>query len=446
MFESDIKHQNLALSDKLNALYRLNTGGNRMEMGFRPQYLSLLDKFGNPQNQLPPTIHVAGTNGKGSTIAYLRSMLEAQGKAVHTYTSPHLMSFNERIMLRGQPINDDALESLIDEALEYNNGQSSSFFEITTAMALAAYARTPADILLLETGLGGRLDCTNVISNPIATIITSIGYDHQDFLGHTIQDIATEKAGIMKKSAPCIIAHQPHEQALSALKKAANANDTQTYICGDHWRSQPINETDHDTINFYFGNDQFLCQNIGIKGKHQIHNAGAALAALHVIDKKMPVSCRAKQTGLQSAFWPARMQNITSDIAGDINKNWEIFLDGGHNLDAANAITDQITIWQRADKKPIHLIIGMMAHKSIQDFITPLSSYAQSITAIPIPGEPSASSPEKIIDHVTGQANTDVSYQNAISDIMQTNEHGRIIICGSLYLAGHILQSLKTLP
>jgi len=213
MYQSDVQHPSEQLAQKLFKLYTLNRD-KKIDLSFRPPYLDLLEKFGNPHLELPPVIHVTGTNGKGSIIAVMRSILETAGYNVHTYTSPHLIRFNERIVLSGKPIEDEPLEALIDEALELNGDGDLTFFEITTAIAFAAFARNPADICLLEVGMGGRLDCTNVIKAPLATIISPIGIDHAEHLGDTIEKIAAEKAGIMKTGAPCVIApqHEPSVQ------------------------------------------------------------------------------------------------------------------------------------------------------------------------------------------------------------------------------------------
>lgn len=437
MFKSDINHENKPLKTKLEALYALNTGDNRVELGFRAEYLSLLEKFGNPHQKLPPTIHVAGTNGKGSTIAILRAILQAQGLRVHAYTSPHLVRFNERIIINNQEISDKSLEALIDEASHYNGDNPVTFFEVTTAIAFAAFARAPADILLLETGLGGRLDCTNVIESPLATIITAIGLDHQNFLGNSVEAIAKEKAGIMKKDAPCIIAAQSHPQALKTLQNYAQERDIQCYSSGAQWSAAPPADPNNDTLRFTFQNGQFCYQRPALQGMHQIDNAGAALAALKVIAPKIPVSDSAINQGLQKAHWPARLQKITPKSAPP---NWEIYLDGGHNADAAAALIQQIKDWQSRDDKPLHIIAAMMRHKQAAPFLQALAPYAQSINYVPITGEADAYTPEEL-QAITPYANTAANWQDALKTITQNPPAGRVLICGSLYLAGHILQS-----
>jgi dihydrofolate synthase/folylpolyglutamate synthase len=425
MFLSDLKHSDTTLLHKLRILYSLNRGA-KLNLGFRPQYLRLLEKLGNPHLQCPPTIHVAGTNGKGSTIAFLRAILEADGKSVHTYTSPHLIEFNERIVLASQKITDQALEALIDEILSLIDDEPLSFFEITTAIAFAAFARNPADYLLLETGLGGRLDCTNVIEKPLATIITPIGLDHQEFLGETVTEIATEKAGIMKYETPCIIAPQNHKNVQNTLKLNAKKIKAPLFIHGSEWRTETNYDANHDTFRVTFKNISYQLKSPTLCGFHQIQNASTAIAAHHIIAPQNTVSKQIIQTGLQSARWPARMQNITAHV--HLPEDWECYLDGGHNNDAAQIIVNQIKIWGKTNPKPTHLIIGMMNHKNPQGFIKILTPCAATIHRATIPGETT-----------TGQP-----WQDIIQSLTSGRQPpSRILICGSLYLAGHVLQSLN---
>lgn len=438
MYESDLRHKSPELEAKLRRLYALNRA-REIDLSFRPPYLELLQQFGDPHLHLPPVIHIAGTNGKGSVVAMLRAMLEAGGYSVHSYTSPHLIDFNERIVLAGQKISNEALEKLIDEALDLNKDKDVTFFEITTALAFAAFARHKADILLLETGMGGRLDCTNVVRAPLATIITSLGYDHEEYLGRTLAAIAREKAGIMKPGTPCILAPlspQAQKEGVAGVFEAtAEALGAMLWRGGSDWRA----ELEENRLVFQFGNDQYLFAPPALRGAHQIQNAGTALAALEVIKDHFPLTAAQKQDGLRLAAWPARLQDLSAFF--EIPAGWEIWLDGGHNESAAHILGVQAAEWQRTEAKPLYIIFGMMNHKSPKSFIEALRPHAAVMTACTIPGEPKA---------FTGQAlgnmfgiSSHGSPEEAVSAITRQNTGapGRILITGSLYLAGHVLKT-----
>ena len=401
MYQSDLKHPTQTLEDKLQQLYTLNRN-KKIDLSFRPPYLKLLEAFGNPHLNLPPVIHVAGTNGKGSIIAMLRACLEEAGYKVHAYTSPHLVRFNERIVLAGQEIEDNPLETLIDEALKLNDGGDLTFFEITTAMAFAAFARSPADICLLEVGMGGRLDCTNVIENPLLTIINAIGMDHSEHLGNTLIKIAGEKAGIMKQSIPCVVGHQPHEEVISVFEDKSAALNAPLH---------PAEQT-HKTA---------------LSGLHQKHNAAAALKALELIKDQFPVTPEQIETGLQNVDWPARLQELSPGI----------FLDGGHNEDAGQALAKQAALWKK-DGKPLSVILGMMQGKDAKSFLGPLLPLIDHLCVVNIEDEPQSQSAEdllKIFPHATARSN----YREALKQTKKAQ--GRTLICGSLYLAGHVLKA-----
>lgn len=440
MYQADLKHQSPTLQAKLQKLYTLGRGA-KLDLGFRPQYLDLLAKFGNPHRVLPPTIHVAGTNGKGSTIAFMRAILEHAGYTLHSYTSPHLTRFNERIYLAGGPINDHNLEALIDEALSYHDNRELSFFEITTAIAFAAFARTPADILLLETGLGGRLDCTNVIEDPLLTIITPISLDHQEFLGNTLEKITTEKAGILKKETPCIVAEQSKTIIPDTLKAIAKNKNVQLQIIQNqpdpqtvHDPKQPDHKNQRNTFEAEYQNKLYQFKKPVLQGFYQIQNAKTSIAALNQIAPQFPATPDAIQAGLDNAQWPARMQDITNKvmahIQGSPSEDHEIWLDGGHNESAALALAHQIKIWNADSQKPLHLIIGMMPHKDPQRFIEILEPYTQTLHRAKIQGE------------TTEGENWQDILQKLFSEPQTANHKSRVLICGSLYLAGDILQTL----
>ena len=440
MYASDLKHHRPALEEKLTQLYTLNRN-KTIDLGFRPPFLKLLQQFGNPHVKLPPVIHVAGTNGKGSTIAFLRAMLEAAGYSVHVYTSPHLEVFNERIVLAGETIGDAALEDLVDEALALNNGGDVTFFEITTALAFAAFARTPTDILLLETGLGGRLDCTNIIEKPLVSVITTIDYDHMEFLGETLHAIAHEKAGIIKKNAPCVIGQLGSEAisegVIDDIRIILKSNESAGFIYGADWFTAPA----VDQIRFVFDKQEFILPIPALPGPHQIQNAGAALATLRVIEKNFPVSREAMVQGLKTATWPGRLQRLESgELPALLPAGWELWLDGGHNQSAAKALAAQLERWSQTDSKPVHVILGMMKHKDPKAFAVALLPHIASLTTIAVPGEPSAVNESTLAALIPG-AKPGASLREVIAAIGHAHkEPGRVLITGSLYLAGHVLK------
>lgn len=442
MYASDLKHPSPSLGKKLEHIYTL--GRKTINPGFRPPYLELLQKFGDPHKNLPPVIHVAGTNGKGSIIATLRATLEEAGYKVHAYTSPHLCAFNERIVLAGENISDDFLESLVDEALEYNGNADITFFELTTALAFAAFARTPADILLLEVGLGGRLDCTNVIDKPLVSIIGSVSYDHMEFLGDTLHKIASEKGGIIKPSVPCVIgAQNPESQAAGVVKilsDIAARNGAPLSRSGAEW----FTHQNGDVFKFVHKDVEMTLPRPNLQGSHQIANASAAIAALEIIKDQFPVSADALKSALRKIRWPARLQNLTTNF--DLPENWELWLDGGHNEDAAHALNLQAEQWAHHDEKKLHLILGMMKRKDPAAFIKILQNHLASVNFVDIPGEPQAHSGPGMLNRVKSQlpgldSATQVNIDAAIKNITANNQPGRILIAGSLYLAGHVLKS-----
>ncbi|MCB9983736.1 MAG: bifunctional folylpolyglutamate synthase/dihydrofolate synthase [Rhodospirillales bacterium] len=423
MYQSDLKHPTPGLEDKLRQLYTLNRD-KKIDLSFRPPYLSLLEKLGNPHLHLPPVIHVAGTNGKGSTIAMLRAILEAAGYKVHAYTSPHLIRFNERIVLAGREIDDTTLESLIDEALSLNDGGDLTFFEITTAIAFTAFARAPADICLLEVGMGGRLDCTNIITDPLATIITSIGIDHAEHLGDTYTQIAAEKAGIIKPSTPCIITPQSNEAITAGVIDVFKTTAEQ---CGAplHIVEKPSEMIVPTLI-----------------GPHQNANLAGVLKTLACIHGRFPVTPEQIQTGLQGVHWPARLQPLPAKTFG-LGDDWEVYLDGGHNPDAGRALAVQARRWQEQDNKPLHIILAMLQGKDTPAYYAPLRPFVESLSLIPIPSEPKAQSPQDL-QKALGEGKIFTDVKAALTHIQKTaHPPGRILIAGSLYLAGHILQDMS---
>ncbi len=445
MYLSDLKHPEASLEDKLHRLYTLNREKD-IDLGFRPPFLELLSALGNPQNHLPPVIHVAGTNGKGSIIAILKSILEEAGYSVHAYTSPHLIKFNERITLDGRHIDDHFLEELIDEALEINKKAKATFFEVTTAIAFAAFARTPADITLLEVGLGGRLDCTNIIPSALVSVINIIARDHMEHLGDTLPLIAGEKSGIMKKGVPCVIGVQTPEAleagVMEVFESQAIKAGSKLICTGSDWVIEPQGET----MSFSYTGQSQVLPYPGLKGAYQINNAGAALTALKVIQGQFPVSHEARASGLQKAHWPGRLQNISKGFQELLPDGWEIWLDGGHNENAAQALAVQCKNWRKTSSKPLHLIMGMLNHKDPLTYLEPLEPYLSSLTLIDIPGEPKSFKGQDIIKPLEEHflklsVSYEPSFEEALSAFVQNkNAPARILIGGSLYLAGYVLE------
>ncbi len=417
MYQSDIQHPTPQLQDKLHALYTLNRN-KKIDLSFRPPYLELLEKLGNPHLNLPPIIHVAGTNGKGSTIAAMRSIFEQAGYSVHTYTSPHLIRFNERIVLAGKEIEDEPLEALIDEALELNGDGDLTFFEITTAIAFAAFARTPADICLLEVGMGGRLDCTNVITDPIATIISTIGMDHAEHLGDTIEKIAAEKAGIMKENVPCIIAPQIDDTVINVFEQLAKD------------KSCPLEFVQH-----------IVPRESNMIGPHQQQNIATALLAIETVKDALPVQNEHIKNGLKNVKWRARLQKLNPQHF-DLDEKFDIYLDGGHNAAAGIAIAQQLQQW---NDKPIAMILGMMDGKDAKAYIEPMKEHITALYCVNITDEPK-SLRNGALQTLIGHGHIENDVKAAISTIRNTYPDGAyILISGSLYLAGQVLADIEAL-
>lgn len=391
----------------------------------------LLKKVGNPQDRLPPVIHVAGTNGKGSTQAMIRAGLEAEGKIVHAYTSPHLARFHERIRLAGELITEAALTEVLDRAYKANGSDPITYFEITTVAALMAFAETPADYTLLEVGLGGRLDATNVIAKPALTIITPVDLDHQQYLGDTLAEIAGEKAGIIKRGVPCVVGPQL-DDGLEVIERVAARNNAPVYAYGQQYhvgteRGRLIYQDERGLLDLPLPN---------LPGPHQIQNEGGAIAALRVLG----FGEEACEAAVSRAFWPARMQHVKSGRLVDLAKPAELWLDGGHNPHAGRALAETLSA---LPDRPIHLICGMLNTKDIGGYLRPLGKIAKSLTALSIPGEANTLPAEVTADEARKagfEATTAASVDEAITAITAKDPKARILICGSLYLAGHVLR------
>jgi len=392
---------------------------------------ALLAKMGDPQLRLPPVIHIAGTNGKGSTQAMMRAGLEGAGKSVHAYTSPHLARFHESIRLAGELITEDALCNVLDRCLKANGSDPMTYFEITTIAGLVAFAQTPADYTLLEVGLGGRLDATNVVDKPALCVITPIDLDHQEFLGDTLAKIAFEKAGILKRGVPCIVGPQ-QDEALDVIERQAARLGSPLFIHGQHWHVQE----EHGRLVFQDEQGLLDLPLPALRGPHQVMNAGAALAGLRALG----MGERAFESAMTDVTWPARMQKLDKGPLADLIHPGDLWLDGGHNPAAGLAIAKTL---RGLPKRPTHLICGMLTTKDHQGFLEPLADVVESLTGINIPNEPDSNSAAAIAESARAvgiQAQEADGVEAALSKIADQHPSARVVICGSLYLAGHVLR------
>jgi dihydrofolate synthase/folylpolyglutamate synthase len=410
----------------------------------------ILERLGHPERRLPPVIHVGGTNGKGSTIAFLRAMLEAAGKRVHVYTSPHLVRINERFRLgadgAGRLVSDAMLADVFAECERINGDEPITVFEITTAAGLLLFSRHPADALLLEVGLGGRLDATNVVDRPAASVIAPVSRDHVEFLGDTLPLIAAEKAGILKTGVPAVIAPQPGE-VLAVIESAARRQRTPLRIAGEHWtvgeeRSRLVYQDDDSLLDLPAPR---------LAGRHQFDNAGLAIATLRAIeDWKLPLS--AYENGIVEAEWPARLQRLPPGrLAALAPEGSELWLDGGHNAGAARMIAAALADLEEKVPRPLVLVMGMLATKDLDGFLQHFAGLARRVLAVPIRGQEKALAPAAIADAARAagiSADARDSVADALARISQLriDPPPRILITGSLYLAGEILAANETPP
>lgn len=397
----------------------------------------ILAALGHPEKQLAPVVHVTGTNGKGSVIAFLRAILEAAGLKVHVYTSPHLVRFHERIRLAGKLIDEDHLNAVLDECEFANGGEEITYFEITTAAAFLAFARTPADVVLLENGLGGRLDATNVVARPAATAITPVSMDHQQFLGDTLAEIATEKAGIIKPGVPCIVGPQ-HPDAMDVIVGHTEARGAPLLEWGINWRAR---EDDIGGMVFDHQGRSLSLPMPGLPGAHQIINAGHAAAIARTLDFTA-VSDDHIAAGLRSVDWPARLQRLNAGPVIDaLPKTWEVWLDGGHNPDAGETIARFVkSNW---GDRPLYLISGMINSKQPAGYFKPLAETAKGVHCVTIPDEPAAIPADELAGIAKKAGLTADTAESALAAARaiasDVSGPARVLICGSLYFAGSIL-------
>jgi dihydrofolate synthase/folylpolyglutamate synthase len=391
----------------------------------------LLAALGHPERRLPPVIHAAGTNGKGSVLAMLRAGLEASGARCHVYTSPHLARFHERIRLAGALIDEEPLTAYLERCEVANAGQPITFFEITTAAAFIAMAETPADYALVEVGLGGRLDATNVIDRPRLTAITPVSVDHQQYLGDTLPEIAAEKAGILKRGVPCVVGPQPPE-ALAVIEACAARLGAPLTVAGQDWQVWE----EHGRMAFQDADGLLDLPRPNLIGAHQVANAGIALAALRALGADEP-ACTAAVT---RAEWPARMQRLRRGPLVDAAGACELWLDGGHNPAAGAALAEALT---RLPPRPLHLVVGMLNTKDVTGFLRPLAGQAATLTGVTIPGESATLTADETVAAASAlglAAGSAASPLAAVTAIATAAPAARILICGSLYLAGQVLR------
>ncbi len=405
----------------------------------------LLAKLGHPERRLPPVIHIAGTNGKGSTTAYLKAMIEASGKRCHVYTSPHLVRFNERIAVAGndgiaRPIDEAALVDVLKRTERVNAGAPMTFFEITTAAALLAFAERPADAILLEVGLGGDLDSTNVVDRPALSIITPISMDHADKLGGTLQSIARSKAGIIKQDCQVVISEQESD-VLDILRARARQLRAPILVHGEDFRGFEQNgrllyETDDEVLDLPLP---------ALVGRHQIVNATSAVAAAIHLMPVVGITQDGIAKGLRNVTWPARMQRLGSGrLAAIAGPDAELWLDGGHNPAGGEAMAQTLADLEDKSPKPLTLVVGMMGQKDAANFLKPFLGLASSLIAVPIPGaheKPFDPADLATLATLLGfRAETATDVPEALERIAKrrTGAH-RVLVTGSLYLAGSVL-------
>jgi len=431
-----------AMLARLLALHpkRIDLGLERMA-----RILAALD---HPERRLPPVIHVAGTNGKGSTIAFMRAILEAAGKSVHVYTSPNLVRLNERFRIGhaggGSLVGDAELAATLAQCEAINGAAAITVFEMETAAAFVLFSRHPADVLLLEVGLGGRLDATNVVERPLASVITRVAIDHREFLGDTIAKIAAEKAGILKTAVPAVVTGQARE-ALAVIERQAARLRAPLHVAGEHWTA-----TEERGRLVYQDADGLLdLPAPKLYGRHQFENAGAAVAALRQSGLKLAVA--AFETGMVKVDWPARMQRLSHGrLAGLVPPDGELWLDGGHNSDGGQVVAAALADLEERVSRPLVLIVGMLSTKDCAGFLQNFSGLARRVIAVPIHQDKAVPAGE--LAEIAGGiglpalARDDLESAITVAGKLDLCPAPRILITGSLYLAGEVLAANGTPP
>jgi len=409
----------------------------------------ILDALGRPERKLPPVIHVAGTNGKGSTVAFMRAMLEAAGKSVHVYTSPNLVRLNERFRLGranggGVLVGDDELVATLAECERANGDQPITVFEIETAAGLLLFSRHPADVLLLEVGLGGRLDATNVVERPLASVITPVSIDHVDFLGDTLEKIAIEKAAILRRGVPAVVSRQT-EGPLSVILARGEEVGAPLHVAGQDW----VAGEERGRLVYQDTDGLLDLPPPRLFGRHQFDNAGTAIAALRAAGLKLPAS--AFEQGVVAADWPARMQRLaTGTLPPRAPAGSELWLDGGHNADGGRTIAGALADLEERVSRPLVLIVGMLSTKDAEGFLRNFAGLARALIAVPI-GQDKGIAPEALAATarrvgITAQSAPSVEEALAMVCALELEPPPRVLITGSLYLAGAVLAANGTLP
>jgi dihydrofolate synthase/folylpolyglutamate synthase len=409
----------------------------------------ILARLGHPERKLPPVIHVAGTNGKGSTVAFMRAMLEAAGRSVHVYTSPHLVRFNERFRLGasggGVLVGDEALAEALVECEKANGAEPITVFEIETAAAFLLFSRHPADAVILEVGLGGRLDATNVIEKPLVCAITPVSMDHLEFLGDALDKVAVEKAGILKRGVPAVIAPQA-DAALAVIEREARRMRAPLRVAGEHWsvhgeRGRLVYQDDDGLLDLPLAR---------LAGRHQLDNAGTAIATLRATGLALPLA--AFEAGVAKADWPARMQLLSQGKLKSLAPaDSELWLDGGHNADGARAVAAALGDLEERVPRPLVLIVGMLATKDSEGFLRNFSGIVRRIIAVPIPRQEKSVAADALAEtarNVGIPADVADSIEAALAAVARLELYPppRILIAGSLYLAGEVLALNGTPP
>jgi len=444
---SPARHTRSQLDELIARLSALHAG--KIELGLERMH-RLLAQLDHPERKLPPVIHVAGTNGKGSTVAYLRAMLEATGLRVHVFTSPWLVRINESYRLgkvgSGVLVDDDELYAVLTQCEQVNAGAPITFFEIKTIAAFCLFAQHPADVVLLEVGLGGRLDSTNVVDQPAAVVLTPIGMDHMDFLGNSLASIAAEKAAIIKRGVPVISAEQEPD-AMAVIEQQAKRMRAPLFAAGEEWH------VNVERGRLVYQDDRGLLDLPAPKlfGRHQFGNAGLAIATLRAIDS-FKLATTAFEAGIVGAEWPARMQRLSSGTLTALGPDGcELWLDGGHNADGGRVIAAALGDLEERVSRPLVMIVGMMANKDAVAFLGNFAGLTRHIIVVPIPDQANAMAPSDLAD-----AARTLGMRVEIADGIEAALSGvarlayevppRILITGSLYLAGHVLAINDTPP
>ena len=436
-----IKSFEISLEKKLQQLHpkKIDLSLNRINR--------LLFKLGNPEKKIKNIIHIAGTNGKGSVLAFLKSFIQSYGYSVNTYTSPHLINFNERITLNNKTISNKSLNKILNICEKKNENHPITFFEMTTVAAFIAFNQKPADFTILETGLGGRLDATNVVEKPIMTILNEISIDHTNYLGSSIKKIAYEKTGIIKKNSPVVIGFQKIE-AKKIIKKISKKLNVKTYFYGEDWNIKKNKKGNKIVfLNHLKKNRKELFPLPNLEGNHQIINAGIALKAFQLIKNKKKLNKELISKGLRNVVWPGRLQKINFNKKllknKNINKKWEVWFDGGHNRSASQVLANTFKSWKR---KKLYLIFGMLNSKNPKDFLNYFKKITNKLITVPVKSDSPYYSNKKLYEIAKlneFNVETSQSILNALNKIILKEKVGRILICGSFYMYKELSKLIK---